>query len=227
MQHYSMEGTSPVNVVADAFNQPSFHTKSQHSPSWYATTPEGGGDHAPSNSSSATYTNSSNPTPGGLYATSINGARMPCTIRARKKSRLIPGATLIRPVTDPLHAVLYGQDVVEFPDTTHISVDHTVSSTDSISPLDLALENSTYEEMCREFGKLCRNENDIFPALTSARYPAYLILNMFIKLYLDNSDSIISILHEQVIRIMITGCLHWRYAQLAVSTLRQMNFPVL
>lgn len=101
---------------------------------------------------SAAHTVSPSDAPGGLYATSVNGVRMPCTIRARRASRLVPGARPIRPLNQVRARSCNDDHRLEFPDVSHIVVDDaTTLSTDGCIHAALLLSITTYQAMTQTF----------------------------------------------------------------------------
>ena len=164
---------------------------------------------------SAAHTVSPSDAPGGLYATSINGARMPCTIRARRASRLIPGATPIRPLnrlrSDNLYNLNRG---MAFPDINHVFVDDATNAANGSTYVTPLLPSTVYENILQSFGRLCLNDSASFPLYTSSTFPELPSLNMCIRLYFENFDAVMPILHDQVTQI--SG--HWILA-LAVSAI--------
>lgn len=132
--------------------------------------------------------------PGGLYSTSINGARMPCTVRARRASRLIPGGSPIDHVSDLRHRYTNGYEGIGFPELGHIFVDHITSDVESLTP-------TLYETIKDQFTQLCLSDSGVFQCFTSSRFPTLPMLNLFVQLYFDNFDEIIPILHDQVARV--------------------------
>lgn len=147
--------------------------------------------------------------PGGLYATSGTGARMPCTVRARRPNRLLAGACAIPAITDPQCNLQDMSEILAFPDTSHISIDRDAPPAFVEYP---GLSQSVYERICGEFHKLCANETYGFSNYSSTEFPSVSALSMLITLYFENFDEVIPILHEQVTRIND----HWLLA-LAVA----------
>lgn len=146
--------------------------------------------------------------PGGLYATSINGARMPCTIRARRASRLIPGAKPIRSLTELRSCSRDNSHGLYFPVIDHVLIDAATSPSSGGIHTTQILTASVYEEMQQNFGRLCLNSGINFPVYTSPRFPDLASLNMCSRLYFENFDTVIPIMHDQVTRISD----HWLLA---------------
>jgi hypothetical protein len=147
----------------------------------------------------AAYTVTPSDTPGGLYATSVNGARMPCTVRARRASRLIPGARPIRSLKQVQAHSHDGDDGLEFPDVSHIVVDPptTSSSNDSIHGVP-SLSDITYNAIMQAFKKLCLDDGASFPSYKTSRFPGLSSLHLCIRLYFENFDQIMPLLHKTV-----------------------------
>lgn len=190
-------------------------TKGQ-SPSWHMTPSDTGSGcyMSPTSPLTVTHNISSHVAPGGLYATRVHGARMPCTVRARQKSRLIPGAKIIKPVTERNCLIAHDQIDLEFPDTKHISVGPSTSETSSSFPPVPTIRNEVYSDIRKEFDMLCCKDSSIGPAFTNTRFPALSTLDMFIRLYFENFDEMVPIFHDQVASINV----HWLLA-LAVSAI--------
>lgn len=179
-----------------------------HGTPWSAFVPDAV-DHTVSSGSphSSKHTVSPSAAPGGLYATSFNGARMPCTVRGRRANRLLPGATPIQPVGSLRPQTHSSTEALEFPDTSHILLNDQDSS-DEAGSFTTVLTETAYAEMQHHFSKLCLGNDTIFSSYASSRYPGLSTLNMFVQLYLDNFDPILPILHDQVVQIAN----HWLLA---------------
>lgn len=164
---------------------------------------------------SAAHTVSPSEAPGGLYATSINGARMPCTIRARRDKSLLPGARPIRRLNQLRHHKHYeaGHDF-SFPDTNHIVLEGPLDTNNGSTHAVTVLLSSTYEDIMQGFRKLCLEETFGFHSYTSSNFPDISSLNLCIRLYFENFDATMPILHDQVTCIND----HWTLA-LAVSAI--------
>ncbi|KAH6633700.1 hypothetical protein C7974DRAFT_471779 [Boeremia exigua] len=179
---------------------------------WSTFSPDTAGGYM---SSESPHTISPSDAPGGLYATSINGARMPCTIRARRTQRLMPGAKPIRRLHQLHHDSLYENGGgMAFPDISHITVDDTVDPASGSIFVAPTLSGSIYEDVLQNFNILCLDNSSSFPSYTSSRFPDIRSLNMCIRLYFENFDTIVPILHNQVTQISD----HWALA-LAVSAI--------
>lgn len=187
----------------------------QQSLSWNAESPEimEGQISSPS-STSAIHIIPPDAAPGGLYATSSNGARMPCTIRSRRPIRLIPGTTPIISVLDTRFRPKDILDQLEFPDTTRISADQASPLIGSRMPSIPALSVTTYENIEKHFKSLCLTEGNVFSTYTAARFPSFSSFDVFVDLYYENFDAVVPILHDQVTSMDD----HWLLA-LAVCTI--------
>lgn len=137
--------------------------------------------------------------PGGLYATSIDGARMPCTIRARRVSRLLPGARPIRPLNN-IHAQFREEEYkLEFPDVSHIAVDDTVlESAEKGTRTTPSISDATYHKVVQAFTSLCLNDGSSYSTYKTSRFPELSSLNLCVELYFVNFDPIMPLLHEAV-----------------------------
>ncbi|KAF2852946.1 hypothetical protein T440DRAFT_506307 [Plenodomus tracheiphilus IPT5] len=167
---------------------------SQQSPAW-DTTPS----QAATRSMSATSPGSTINTPAsettsvGLYATSTNGARMPCTKRSKRCKLQIPCATPMKSVTDPDCLIHFDDVDMGFPRTDHIMVDNVPTA----SPQP-ELTREMYEHLCKQHRRLCLEVNSTFTAFSTGHFPDHSALSLFIRLYFENFDSILPILHAQV-----------------------------
>ncbi|KAH7077678.1 hypothetical protein BKA63DRAFT_489228 [Paraphoma chrysanthemicola] len=137
--------------------------------------------------------------PGGLYATSSNGARMPCTIRGRRSSRLVPSATPLTPLADLMDSKQEAADNVGFPDTSQIALESDFAPSGSHASTEPILGSTMYEILLWQFGKLCLNDHDVFPRFNSPNFPSLAALNLFAMLYFDYFDPIVPIVHNRVV----------------------------
>jgi hypothetical protein len=91
---------------------------------------------------------------------------------------------------------------------------------DSIEPTNAStyaaplLARSTYEDILQGFRKLCLDDSFGFLSYGSSRFPDILSLNMCIRLYFENFDTIMPIFHDQVTQLSD----HWMLA-LGVSAI--------
>ena len=170
-----------------------------HQVPWNNMAPEVYGSNASSGSPrSVAYTVSPSSAPGGLYATSFNGARMPCTIRARRAHRLLPGASPIRNLTRLIYYERSNIEGLNFPDTSHIVVSDGTVANGATSHAATMLTEKTYEDVRQNFSKLCLREEILFPPYSSSQYPSLASFRLFAQLYFDNFDVIMPIIHERV-----------------------------
>ncbi|KAH7088225.1 hypothetical protein FB567DRAFT_333648 [Paraphoma chrysanthemicola] len=139
--------------------------------------------------------------PGGLYATSSNGARMPCTIRGRRSSRLVPTATPLKPLADLMDNRPEAADNVGFPDTSQIALERDFAPSGTHAPSEPIIGPIMYENLLWQFGKLCLNDHNVFPRFNSANFPSLAALNLFAMLYFDNFDPIVPIVHHCVVSL--------------------------
>ncbi|KAJ8114720.1 hypothetical protein OPT61_g3464 [Boeremia exigua] len=137
--------------------------------------------------------------PGILYATSIDGARKACTVRARKASRPLPGAQSIRPLN---HIQTHSRDEqygLEFPDVGHIAIDDAIDTAIENGPsTTLSLSSTIYNSITKAFGRLCLDDRSNFPNYKSSRFPELSSLNLCVKFYFLNFDPIMPLLHRAV-----------------------------
>jgi hypothetical protein len=183
-------------VTSDILNQqqPHFHTESRNGTPWHVASPGAMSDPASGMVSRLNSTKSE-----GLYATSSNGARMPCTIRGRGSSRLIASATPLIPLAQLMDGKHDSGETYGFPDTSQVILDHNSLPSDSHASAIPTLSTKTYEALQRQFGKLCLQEQNIFPTFNTTNFPSRASLNLFVLLYFDNFDPILPIVHDRVV----------------------------
>lgn len=151
---------------------------------------------------------------GGLYATSSNGARMPCTIRARRHCRLIPGARPVRPLNRIQSLACNKNRGLEFPDVSHLAVDDvSMISTEGSTNVPPFLSDIMYETIMQNFTIQCLNDGSSFPNYTASRFPGLSSLNLCVRLYFENFDRIAPVLHGAIVCIND----HWLLALAVVA----------
>ena len=149
----------------------------------------------------------------GLYATSLNGARQPCTIRVKRPRDLLEGGTPIKTLASM--ALKHDQSwQLCFPDTSRVSTDSPEVS-HVIKPNTTPMLTTTmYATLKNKFAQLCLQDNICFPKFTSKNFPSYDAFNLFTELYFQNFNAIIPMLHEGVAKLND----HWQLA-LGVSAI--------
>lgn len=169
----------------------------QQRTSWELRTSDADNSHVAS-ASPRSGTNSTTPSavPGGLYTTSSNGARMPCTIRAKRHIRSMPGTTSIKPVTDPDFDAHYEHEQLSFPNMSHISVGHALLSIGADVAHTPILTTTMYEEIRYNFNLLCLDEPGVYSEYTGAEFPDQSTLKLFIWLYFEHFNDVVPILHK-------------------------------
>ncbi|PGH17723.1 hypothetical protein AJ80_04731 [Polytolypa hystricis UAMH7299] len=134
---------------------------------------------------------------GGLYATSSDGARIPCTVRSRRPYLLIPGTTRLASIIDQRYQDMDGEEVVlGFPDLSQVVIHHTPEDFSSRT-----VESKIYQSIKLQFERLCITESPIFSRYSSTPFPSLHHFNLFTRLYFENFDPILPILHDQVASI--------------------------
>ncbi|KAH8658274.1 hypothetical protein BX600DRAFT_64425 [Xylariales sp. PMI_506] len=137
---------------------------------------------------------------GSLYATSSDGARVPCTVRSKRPHHRFTGATPIKSILDA-HATLDDDDVngntgvggFQFPSLDDIILDS--SGTDFQHAV---MTQAVYKTMVAYFQKLClTQDNLLYPAFVTDTFPSIDHFNLFIRLYFENFDSILPIIHVE------------------------------
>lgn len=137
----------------------------------------------------------------GLYATSTNDARMPCTTRWKRQKRLIPGVTPLRPTSELRNHVEKDWGLFEFADTSRIDVDDILLHADDRAASSPYLTSETYEALQFRFSELCLTRHRAFSMYSSSKFPSHASFDMFVHLYFENFDTIIPIMHSQVTNI--------------------------
>ncbi|CBX90987.1 hypothetical protein LEMA_P060210.1 [Plenodomus lingam JN3] len=144
-------------------------------------------------SRSSTNTVSSVVTSVGLYATSTNGARLPCTKWSKKSKHAMPGAAPMKLVTDPDYHVHSQNGRIRLPRTDHILVG-SVQTLKSHPRLTVEM----FEQLCKRYRQLCSDVDDHFSVFAIDHFLSHAALNLCTQLYFDNFDKIVPILHVQV-----------------------------
>ncbi|KAI9148296.1 Non-reducing end beta-L-arabinofuranosidase [Paramyrothecium foliicola] len=129
---------------------------------------------------------------GGLYATSCNGARIPCTIRSRRPRHPVPGTTPLKPVSHQ-RSKIHGKTHLTFPNLNELQVPINEESNRDIDAI-------TFQMIQHQFRRLCLEEGGIFPAYATPAFPQMSHLSYFTRLYYENFDPIIPVLHDQITR---------------------------
>ena len=149
--------------------------------------------------------------PGGLYATSTNGARVPCTVRSRRPAAVIYGAK-------PLPTV--SSDVALRRNTSQNKGRHAFRDLSYLTPSTTELEATkllkleTYETMIHHFDRICLKHDGVYPSFSQSVFPLKHHMDLFIHLYFEYFNPILPILHNQLFDINKS----WQLA-LAVATI--------
>ncbi|KAF4978134.1 hypothetical protein FZEAL_5432 [Fusarium zealandicum] len=133
-------------------------------------------------------------TKGGLYATSTDGARVPCTSRPRRASsslRVHHGHPL-PPVADDPNLNTMDQGPLAFPSLGHVVIPNVLSR-----DAGQTIRVETHEALCGKFRQLCLNPNDYRPRFASSEFPTVEHFNFFIALYFERFAPLFPIIHEQ------------------------------
>lgn len=128
---------------------------------------------------------------GGLYATSVNGAREPCTIRARRPYRPIVGATPLAAVSSGLSVLGDDADDFAFPGLG-IGFDQQ----NNFGGYTHAIRFETYGMLKAQFEQLCLGDKGGFTPYASAEFPSADHLNLFVQLYFQQARTVLPIYHE-------------------------------
>jgi hypothetical protein len=148
--------------------------------------------------------------PNGLYATSTDGGRAPCTVRSKPASLAIYNGSALEPVEEAAHPE--GSAVLGFPDVHHI-----MTNNESEPHSRHSITAGTYHAILHSFEQLCLRPDDLlFPAGTfrSKTFPSLAHVNLFIRLYFERFDPILSLVHSPTTNLDE----NWRLA-LAVASI--------
>ncbi|CAK7226817.1 hypothetical protein SEUCBS140593_006371 [Sporothrix eucalyptigena] len=167
------------------------HNGSDALASAYVTSPEQ--TPSPSSLRSALPSTPSRKAQGYLYATGINGGRVPCTVRDKMDSVPIPGTKPLLPIN--AEGVSFGAAVPtaqlsRLPSLNHISVVNLLpdNATTRIWP-------STYEQIQQGIRQVYVTSGDTEP-LDDSAIPSLGHLNFFVHLYFQRCNPVLPILHE-------------------------------
>ncbi|KAF3005270.1 hypothetical protein E8E14_006862 [Neopestalotiopsis sp. 37M] len=131
-------------------------------------------------------------TQGGLYATSHDGARVPCTIRSRQHRHFFSGAT---PVKAPFDDEAIADEMsLGFPPLAGIMSEDIDEAIEGIS-------QSTYDTILANFQRLCLTPGSFFHAFINDSFPSLNQMNMLIQLYFEFFDPIFPIVHREQLEI--------------------------
>lgn len=129
--------------------------------------------------------------PGDLYATSLNGARRPCTAKSKQ---LFPppgldGYEQLRSISQDTSLRVQSGKSKGFPDTGHIVVEEGACH-------ESILTDFNYTQIYNGFIQTCL-ESSIFQRYTSAHFPSRNILDYCIRLFLDHFNPVFPLVHPQ------------------------------
>lgn len=130
---------------------------------------------------------------GGLYATSSNGARVPCTVRSQRvdPSLRIHNCQSLSPISNGPSWASCEEDFLSFPDLSHVSVDNPEYHDQTRS-----IQTALYETMRNCFHRLCLASNPVHRPFESVHFPSIQHLNFFLGLYFDQFAGSLPIIHE-------------------------------
>lgn len=129
-------------------------------------------------------------TVGGLYATSNNGARVPCTARSRQHRHFFSGATPVKPVLDLSDAGEADNPAFRFHPL------HGIMSGDIEEAID-NISTPTYDTILAHFRKLCLDPASFFPPFDDECFPSLNQMNILIQLYFEVFDPIFPVVHRE------------------------------
>lgn len=129
---------------------------------------------------------------GELYATSKNGARIPCTVRSKVPQVLIPGTHHQFAMSHDLRPEQVPSTPIGFPNLDHLATDHALTADQH----DILIWKSTYDEIFYNFRRLCLDCDGFYPSYTSHNFPSMLHFDLFIRLFLASFNPIVPIIHQ-------------------------------
>ncbi|KAG5655591.1 hypothetical protein KAF25_003928, partial [Fusarium avenaceum] len=129
--------------------------------------------------------------PGDLYATSLNGARRPCTAKSKQ---LFPppgldGYEQLPSISQDTSLRVQSGKSKGFPDTGHIVVEEGVCH-------ESILTDFNYSHIYNAFRQTCI-ESSIFPHYTSAHFPSRSLLDYCIRMFFDHFNPVFPLVHPQ------------------------------
>ncbi|KAI5459576.1 hypothetical protein BGZ63DRAFT_254791 [Mariannaea sp. PMI_226] len=130
---------------------------------------------------------------GGLYATSTNGARLPCTAREKRPSMVIFGATALPAVSQDIPLLDHESTTIAFPPLEHITYK-------SLSPgiQSGSLRDETYQLIITRFRQLCLDCGNIYSTYSNSGFPSIAHLNFFIQLFFQHVNPILPIYNNML-----------------------------
>jgi hypothetical protein len=132
-------------------------------------------------------------TQGTLYATSTDGARIPCTVRSKRPHRAVYGATPIKSILDADALDDEDNADLKFPSLDGILLDNTGDDSSSYIQMNMA----TYDIIKKQFEKLCLARNGLYSPYLAPDFPNLMHLNVLIGLYFERFDPIFPIVHHK------------------------------
>ncbi|KAH6962775.1 hypothetical protein DER45DRAFT_582476 [Fusarium avenaceum] len=129
--------------------------------------------------------------PGDLYATSLNGARRPCTAKSKQ---LFPppgldGYEQLPSISQDTSLRVQSGKSKGFPDTGHIIVEEGAYH-------ESILTDFNYSQIYNAFTQTCL-ESSIFQSYTSGHFPSRNLLDYCIRLFFDHFNPVFPLVHPQ------------------------------
>ena len=131
---------------------------------------------------------------GGLYATSTNGARTPCTVRARTKFLPVQIHNSAPQALIALDENLNTRDLAPraFPELGRLSFENFNID----QPSNRAITSPVYEEIKEHFRILCLDSSPLYSVFVTADFPSIDHFNLFVALYFTYFAPILPVIHE-------------------------------
>ncbi|TPX12711.1 uncharacterized protein E0L32_000888 [Thyridium curvatum] len=149
---------------------------------------------------------------GGIYATSTNGSRIPCTARRKRKSIRVLGSTPLKPVSTKAEGFSAEDNLdirMRFPDLSSISCPPVENDAYSRT-----VESRVYDHIVSQFKLLCLSNHGLYAPYAADNFPDLDFFKFFVHLYFENFDPILPIYHDRVTNLNE----HWVLA-LAIATI--------
>lgn len=129
----------------------------------------------------------------GLYATSGDGARVACTVRADRHQHLVHGTHALPPISSAGHNLTDDPSDFGFPDLGHIIPEENEAATSCcfVKPI-------VHEIIIQQYQKLCHGRNSLYSPYNGQGFPTLSHMNFFVQLYFEYFDTILPFIHHEV-----------------------------
>ncbi|KAI5790313.1 fungal-specific transcription factor domain-containing protein [Geopyxis carbonaria] len=141
---------------------------------------------------------------GGFYVDSDEGARIPCSVRARKTSAVVVGVGSQSPVS--IHPAEPPPYILGFPEWAH-------DLPQKLNGKNLQnrhqIDTGIYDTIHDYFERTCLGHGTPFATFETDRFPPMSFLNYFIQLYFDHFHPVFPVIHKGTLDL--NSC-HWLVA---------------